>query len=140
MEQTTYTDRLLWALGQAGLPCDTEEALNRSSKALAKKLGVSYQGAVKVLQGKTKHLRADNHAKVAQWLNVNAFWLATGTGPRLPTETGVAWPFERLAPSDFATLDAYERHAVEEAAAAKLTELMQRRGSSGSAPPPRRRP
>jgi len=134
MEQTTYTDRLLLALEKRGFKCDSQESMNRAANALVKALGFTYQAAMKVLKGETKYLRVDNHAKVAVWLEVNAYWLATGEGPRTSSELAVMWPFSRLKPSDFAALDSYERNAVEEAARAKLAEFMQLRDGGSHAP------
>ena len=76
--------------------------------------------------------------KLAAVLNVNPLWLAEGVGPAEPTAPlpftlqdsrqahdnqrmpGPTWPFERLTPSEFYSLSAEQRRAIEEVAIAWL--------------------
>lgn len=44
------------------------------------KVGISVQAVGAQLSGKTKSMTAENLAKAAKFLNVNAHWLATGEG------------------------------------------------------------
>lgn len=65
-----YSDRLKQAMTRA----------NMKTRALANRLGISYQAVRKVENGQSNAFSALNHAKAAQVLKVSATWLATGTG------------------------------------------------------------
>lgn len=72
---TTYKERIAAAMGGP-------EVSSQAVHALAKALGVSYTAIKKVVdpEGKSKTLTAENNAKAAKYLRVNADWLATGKG------------------------------------------------------------
>lgn len=53
-------------------------------RALADALGISVQAVGMVLAGTTKALTAENSAKAARFLGVDAHWLATGEGEARP--------------------------------------------------------
>lgn len=55
---------------------------NVSVSALAKAVGVSYQGIKKAVDGKTKEMDASNLLKIAGYLKISPEWLRTGQGPR----------------------------------------------------------
>lgn len=48
--------------------------------ALAKSLGITYQGVKRVADGKSKAFSATNHERTAAILGVSSLWLATGEG------------------------------------------------------------
>lgn len=76
-----------------------------TASLLASKMGVTYQGVKKVLDGRSKAFSAENNTKAARALKVNSDWLATGRGERsvdadqvaspASTQRGAptAWPF-----------------------------------------------
>jgi transcriptional regulator with XRE-family HTH domain len=72
-----YKDRLQEAMKDAGV----------SKQGLADALGVSYQAIKKVLDGLTHSLTAANNDAAALKLGVNSRWLATGKGPKKPSES-----------------------------------------------------
>lgn len=115
-----YKDRFEMAMRQAG----------KDARDIAKDLGVSYQAVMKVLAGTTKMLKADNNSVAAKAMGVDADWLATGNGE---AARSAAWPFRRLAAQDWLALDDYDRVLVEDAAAAKMRELLAQRRMD---PPP----
>lgn len=71
-----YKDRLEHAMKAASV----------STQELADHLKVSYQAVKKVLDGKTSSFTAQNNAKAADFLGVNASWLATGVGQWIKTD------------------------------------------------------
>lgn len=61
------------------------ELAEADRNGLAKAVGVSVQAIGMVLGGKSNAFAAENHARAAQFLSVDHFWLATGEGePRPP--------------------------------------------------------
>lgn len=56
------------------------DACGASVSALADALGVSYQAAKKVMDGKSTAFTAANNTKAARFLGVDSDWLATGEG------------------------------------------------------------
>ncbi len=66
-----YKDRLIEAMTAAGI----------RTAALARAIGVSYQGVKKVVSGKSASFGLANNQRAAQVLGVNANWLAAGNGP-----------------------------------------------------------
>lgn len=95
-----YKDRLTQALALA----------RRSTKDLQEHLGVSYQAMKKLENGKTKAFSAENNARAARFLDVDAYWLATGEGQPRPL---TPWPFPMILPSQYAQLDADFRRQLE---------------------------
>lgn len=72
---TTYGERLKEAI----------QIAKSSRRALGEALGVSVQAIGDVINGKTKAFTAENNAKAATFLRVDATWLAIGEGePRPP--------------------------------------------------------
>lgn len=72
-----YSDRLKAAMELRGVKVP----------ALAARLGMSYQGAKKAVDGRSKAFSAENNSKAAIWLGVNPDWLATGEGEMLQRTT-----------------------------------------------------
>ncbi len=72
-----YSDRLKAAMELRGVKVP----------ALAAQLGMSYQGAKKAVDGRSKAFSAENNSKAAMWLGVNPDWLATGEGEMLQRTT-----------------------------------------------------
>ena len=95
-----YKERLTQALEMAA----------RSTKELQLHLGVTYQAMKKLEDGKTKVFSAENNARAARFLDVDAFWLATGEGQPRPL---TPWPFPMVLPGQWAQLDADFRRQVE---------------------------
>jgi hypothetical protein len=89
------------------------EALALASKTagnLQKELGISPAAMTYLLDGATKSFNAANNAKAARYLDVDAYWLATGEGQPRPQQP---WPFPMVLPSQWAQLDADFRRQVE---------------------------
>lgn len=93
-------------------------------------LGVSYQAMKKLEDGKTKSLTAENNAKAAKFLGVNAYWLATGQETKeIPSSATPAttlnlqekraqneakvWPFEDIKPEQYQRLTPVQKSKVE---------------------------
>lgn len=74
-----YGDRLRTALAYA----------KKERKELGQALEISVQAVGDAIRGKTKAFTAENNAKAAAFLRVNAHWLATGEGDMLETENHV---------------------------------------------------
>ena len=72
-----YSDRLKAAMELRGVKV----------AALATQLGMSYQGAKKAVDGRSKAFSAENNSKAAMWLGVSPDWLATGRGEMLQRTT-----------------------------------------------------
>lgn len=66
----SYGNRLLAAMQRRGVDVT----------ALAKAIGLTYQGVKRVIEGKSKAFTAANNEEAAQALGVSARWLATGQG------------------------------------------------------------
>ncbi len=58
---------------------------------LAKRLKLTRQAIEKLLSGRSKKMNVHNNARVAELLNVDANWLATGDGVPQPDEFHVRW-------------------------------------------------
>jgi hypothetical protein len=95
-----YKERLARALQLA----------NRQTKELQLHLGVTYQAMKSLEDGKTKALSVENNARAARFLDVDAFWLATGEGQPRPL---TPWPFPMILPSQYAQLDGDFRRQLE---------------------------
>lgn len=118
-----YVERLELALKHAQV----------TPKDLQLHLGVSYQAMKKLMDGVSKSLSAENHARAARFLGVNSYWLATGeegmtsTSPydsnagesvRLLAREKMAeyqseWPFTQLTPADFRRMNQRQRDLIE---------------------------
>jgi transcriptional regulator with XRE-family HTH domain len=127
-----YAFRGVFTLG--GMPTygqrlDKAMKLARTDRArVAKALGVTVQAVGQVLNGTTKAFTADKSAKVARFLAVDHFWLATGDGePRPPDKLSeeamdFARRYDRLNANErqrlsallIAARDGVPDHAVEE--------------------------
>jgi transcriptional regulator with XRE-family HTH domain len=90
---TTLAERLLAAL-------DRDKSLSQAG--LAKACGIKPPSVSDWLSGKTKKMEGANLLMAAQYLNVDAWWLATGKGsmepgkPQMKLDIGgdtMAWPF-----------------------------------------------
>lgn len=110
----TYGSRLEQALQLAG----------RERIELANAIDVSVQAIGQVIAGKTKALTAENSAKAARFLGVDAYWLATGEGSaRGQVATGPAmWPFTSITAEQWAALSESQRGRIEGYAEAMLNE------------------
>lgn len=97
---TSYADRLQRAMRRAA----TE------APALATAVGLTRQGIYKVLKGGTEALNAPNNAKVAQWLGVNADWLALGAG-EMEREPALSREALKLA-SEFDQMTESQRQSI----------------------------
>lgn len=75
---TEYKERLAEAMQDAGV----------SNSALARALGLSYQGVKKVIDGRSKAFTAANNEAAAEYLKVSSRWLATGRGVKRPYAIG----------------------------------------------------
>lgn len=95
-----YKERLIEAMALA----------TRTTKDLQRHLGVTYQAMKSLEDGKTKALSVENNARAARYLEVDAFWLATGEGSARPLSP---WPFPMVLPSQWAQLDADFRRQLE---------------------------
>jgi SOS-response transcriptional repressor LexA len=74
-----YKDRLRWAMSNRKPPA--------TRKDLSLALGISVQAVGLVVRGETGSFTAENNARAAKLLGVNASWLATGKGePIEPTD------------------------------------------------------
>lgn len=77
MVENTYGARLAQAMAAAQI----------TAKALADRLGISYQAVRKAMDGRSKSLSAENNSRAAAVLGVSPDWLATGLGSREPSES-----------------------------------------------------
>lgn len=70
-------------------------ARNIDATKLASELRITYQAVKKVLDGKSASFNAQNHARVAKYLEVSSDWLALGDGiPERGSQLMVKyWPF-----------------------------------------------
>ena len=66
----TYADRLKWAMDQKGV----------GPSELARACGIRPQAISQQLSGESKSASAKNLLRIARILNVNAEWLAAGSG------------------------------------------------------------
>lgn len=111
-----YKDRLTQALTLA----------ERETKDLQLHLGVTYQAMKKLETGTTKAFSAENNARAARFLDVDAFWLATGEGQPRPQQP---WPFPMVLPSQWAQLDADFRRQVENNVVGEWMRAQQKSGT-----------
>lgn len=111
-----YKERLTHALTLA----------SRTTKDLQLHLGVTYQAMKKLDDGKTKVLSAENNARAARFLDVDAFWLATGEGSPRPLHP---WPFPMILPSQYAQLDSDFRRQIENNVVGEWMRVQQQRGT-----------
>jgi hypothetical protein len=88
-------------------------AVTVDRKALANHLHISVQAVGQVLTGKTKALDAANHVKAALFLKCDPLWLATGDGLRVPKRSPADWPFARITPQRWLTLDPVLQDKIE---------------------------
>ena len=118
-----YVERLELALKHAQV----------TPKDLQVHLGVSYQAMKKLMDGVSKSLSAENHARAARFLGVNSYWLATGEDSMTATsnyeratvdsvrllarekmaEYQSEWPFTLLTPADFKKMNQRQRDLIE---------------------------
>lgn len=101
----TYGSRLEQALQLA----------RRERIELANAIDVSVQAIGQVIAGKTKALTAENSAKAARYLQVDAYWLATGEGsPQGASSAGVGmWPFTTITADQWYALSEAQRGRIE---------------------------
>lgn len=116
----SYGDRLDTAM----------KAIDVDRKALASHLDISVQAVGQVLTGRTKALDAANHIRAALYLKCDPLWLATGEGSRTPRRAPQAWPFARLSPEQWATIDPSLKDKIETFAEGILTAVSQDDGSA----------
>ncbi len=86
------------------------ELANKTSGQLQKELGISPAAMTYLLDGTTKAFNAANNSRAARFLDVDAYWLATGEGQPRPL---TPWPFPMILPSQYAQLDADFRRQLE---------------------------
>lgn len=86
---------------------------NATVSALAKAVGMSYQGIKKIVDGKTKEIDASNCIKISSYLQISSEWLSTGTGSRT-TEVASA-PSQPVASDDLLLALAVVAKAIEKA-------------------------
>lgn len=108
----TYGERLDAAIKLAG----------SSRKLVAKAAGLTEQAIGQCIRGETEFLKVESSARVAAFLDVDHFWLATGEGKSRPDR---AWPFELFYRSDFMLLSTKEREDAENALAGAIQRLKQ---------------
>ncbi|MCF8156423.1 MAG: helix-turn-helix domain-containing protein [Rhodoferax sp.] len=112
-----HKDRLRQALALA----------NKTAGQLQKELGISPAAMTYLLDGATKAFNAANNCKAARFLDVDAFWLATGEGQPRPL---TPWPFPMILPGQWAQLDADFRRQIENNVAGEWMRLQQQSASS----------
>ncbi len=95
-------------------------------KVLQQHLGVTYQAIRKLELGTSKSLSAENNVRAARFLDVDAFWLATGEGQPRPQQP---WPFPMILPSQWAQLDADFRRQVENNVVGEWMRVQQKSGT-----------
>ena len=82
----------------------------KTRKQLSDGIGVTPQAISQVIGGVAKAFSAENNARAARFLDVDAFWLATGEGQARPLHP---WPFPMILPGQYAQLDADFRRQIE---------------------------
>lgn len=82
----------------------------KTEKEIAAELGVKVQAISKVVAGKTKEMMCGNNAKAARFMQVDADWLAIGTGQ---ARSERVWPYARLTVEAWAALSAETRLLAE---------------------------
>lgn len=91
-----YGKRLATAFEMSGFRPREVRAL------LADAISATPQAISQVLKGETKALTAENNARAARFLKVDAYWLATGEGepkPALsPAAVAIAESYDTLSP------------------------------------------
>ncbi len=79
-----------------------------SRAAAANAAGLSVQAIGQCIRGETEFLKVDGSARVAAFLDVDHYWLATGEGKARPDR---AWPFSLILPSQYKQIDSeFKRH------------------------------
>ena len=111
-----HKDRLREALALA----------EKTAASLQKELGISPAAMTYLLDGATKSFNAANNAKAARFLDVDAFWLATGEGQPRPQQP---WPFPMILPSQWAQLDTDFRRQVENNVVGEWMRAQQKSGT-----------
>lgn len=91
LTEMTYGERLLEAITSSGA----------SRSQLADAIGKSVQAVGQVILGKSSAFTAENHARAARFLKVDAFWLATGEGSSSEADE---WPFPEISREDIEKL------------------------------------
>ena len=99
---------------------------SKTSVELRKELGISSAAMKFLLEGTTKGFTAANNARAARFLDVDAFWLATGEGRPRPQQP---WPFPMILPSQWAQLDADFRRQVENNVVGEWMRVQQQTGT-----------
>jgi len=79
---TLYKDRLEMAMKRKGVKIS----------ALAKAIGMTYQGIKKVMDGDGASLNSTNNAAAARFLGVSSDWLASNTGDMLDGQSASDQP------------------------------------------------
>ncbi|WP_131727714.1 hypothetical protein [Achromobacter xylosoxidans] len=110
----TYSERLTLAMQRRGV----------NVTALAKALGLTYQGVKRVVDGHSKAFTAANNEEAAKYLGVSPGWLATGKGDM---ESGAinandVWPFTRMSQTQYLSLSNRDRKLLEDIALAMIAE------------------
>lgn len=95
---------------------------------LRKELGISSAAMKFLLEGTTRAFTAANNARAARYLDVDAFWLATGEGEPRPL---TPWPFPMILPSQYAQLDADFRRQIENNVVGEWMRVQQQTGTGG---------
>ncbi len=91
---STFGERLQQALAISG----------KTRRELAAAVGVSAQAIGQVISGDTVAMSAENSAKAARFLRVDAYWLSTGRGQAVaqgglsPYAESLALAFDQLTP------------------------------------------
>lgn len=83
---------------------------NDQVRKLAAKIGITYQGLRKLIDGHSAEMKAGTNAKAAKVMGVDSDWLATGEG-EMHSER--VWPFTDLSPSDWNRVAPNVRAAAE---------------------------
>lgn len=81
-----------------------------SRTKVAEAVKLTPQAIGQCIRGDTEFLKVDGSAKVAAFLDVDHYWLATGEGSPRPDR---AWPFTLFLPSQYKKLDQKLRDQVE---------------------------
>lgn len=76
--QSTFAHRLAAAMAEAQ---KTRTELGRVLRSPDGRMGISPSAVGQLLSGASKSMNAENCARAARFLGVNAYWLATGEGP-----------------------------------------------------------
>lgn len=96
-----------------------------SVTALAKAIGLTYQGVSRVIDGKSKAFTAANNEEAAHFLRVSPRWLATGKGEMegLSGQVAAAWPLPFVSEDDVRALSPDQLTALGGAMALAVAQL-----------------